>query len=288
MGRDSVRTHDERWRVLRIVIGCLALFMAVGVGIAAIARFVLPFRPRVNHQVVLLPREHTHLSGLRLAFVTDTHIGPVFSARHLRPIIEALRAEHPDVLLLGGDYISQSPFFIDEIAPAIAEMTRTPRYGTYAVLGNHDLSNVRSRVERTLVDAGAHLLVNAAAEVKTDRGSLWIAGLDDLLLGRPDLATTFADVPTDAASICLWHEPDAAERVEPYGPFLMLSGHTHGGQVSLPILGPLALPKAGKRFASGRFSIGEMTLFVSNGIGLYRPPVRLGALPELVMIHLVG
>lgn len=272
----------------RLIGGAFLLVVIIGAAIAAIARFVLPFRPRINHQVVLLPREHAHLSGLRLAFVTDTHMGPIFSAKHLRPIVDALRREHPDLLLLGGDYVSQSPYFIDEIAPVIAEMTQTPRFGSFAVLGNHDLSNVRARVEQMVEGAGATLLVNAAAEVKTDRGPLWIAGLDDLLLGRADPEATFAKVPADAACICLWHEPDAAERVAPFGPFLMLSGHTHGGQVSLPVVGPLALPKAGKRFSAGRYTIEGMTLFVSNGIGLYRPPVRLGAPPELVMIHLVG
>lgn len=272
-------------RVLAVMAG---IGIVSGTVVALCARFLFPFRPRVNHQAVVLPRNHANLAGLRIAFVSDTHVGPTFTAEDLRSISRDLRREKPDILLLGGDYVSQSPYFIDEIAPEIAEMVATARFGTWAIVGNHDVSNVRSRVERMLADAGAGVLVNRAAQVETDRGPLWLVGIDDLLLGRPDLPAAFADVSADAACICLWHEPDAAEKASIYAPFIMLSGHTHGGQVRLPGLGPLALPKAGKRFPSGRFSIGDMTLFVSNGVGLYRPPVRLGCPPELVMIHLVA
>lgn len=276
-------------RIMKKVLAAIAIAGIVGGAAGAIlARFVIPFRPRVNHQAFVLPRQHADLAGMRLAFVSDTHVGPAFRAGRLQAIVRELERERPDILLLGGDYVSQSPFFIDEIAPAIARMTATARYGTWAVIGNHDVSNVRSRVERMLADAGAEVLVNRAVEVRTGRGPLWLAGIDDLLLGTPDLEATFAGVPADAACICLWHEPDAAERAAPFGPFLMLSGHTHGGQVRLPGIGPLALPKAGKRFAGGRFTIDDMTLFVSNGIGMYRPPVRFGCPPELVMIHLVA
>lgn len=272
----------------RVLAAVAAIGVVAGVVTALLARFVLPFRPRVNHQAIVLPRNHANLAGLRIAYVSDTHVGPTFTAANLRSIVGDLQREKPDILLLGGDYVSQSPYFIDEIAPVIAEMTATPRVGTWAVIGNHDVSNVRSRVERMLEDAGVTVLVNRAVAVETDRGPLWLAGVDDLLLGTPDPAAAFADVPADAACICLWHEADAAEEAAVYAPFLMLSGHTHGGQVSLPGIGPLALPKAGKRFASGRFAIGDMTLFVSNGVGLYRPPVRLGCPPEIVMLHLVA
>ena len=282
------RERSSARSMKRILATLTACGVIAGLIVALIARFVIPYRPRVNHQAFVLPRNHAHLAGLRLAFVSDTHVGPAFTAGHLRAIVRELERERPDILLLGGDYVSQSPYFIDEIAPVIAQMTKTPRYGSWAVIGNHDVSNARSRVERMLADAGATVLVNRAVPVETDRGMLWLVGIDDLLLGRPDPESAFAGVPADAASICLWHEPDAAEAVAGYGPFLMLSGHTHGGQVRLPGVGPLALPKAGKRFPSGRFAIGDMTLFVSNGIGLYRPPVRLGCPPELVMIHLVA
>ena len=277
---------------VRVIRRILAVFVAVGVVAAVItaivARFFLPFRPRITQLVVTLPRKHQHLDGLRIAFVTDTHIGPSFSAERLLPITEALRRAKPDILLFGGDFISESPRFLESAIPAFAAMVPTARFGAYAVLGNHDVSNIRSRVMKPLREIGVHVLENAAACIKTDRGDLWIAGVDDAMIGKANVEATFLQVPSEAASICLWHEPDYADMAERYGPFLQLSGHTHGGQVRFPILGPLALPRLGRRYASGRYQIGDMTLYVSNGIGVYRPPVRLNCPPELVFVRLIS
>ena len=275
-----------------VVRRILAVFVVVGVLAGAItaivARFILPFRPQITQLVVTLPRKHQHLDGLRIAFVTDTHIGPSFSADRLLPITEALRREKPDILLFGGDFISESPRFLESAIPALAEMVPTARFGAYAVLGNHDVSNIRSRVTKPLREIGVHVLENDAACIKTDRGELWIAGVDDAMIGKANVEATFLRVPSDAACICLWHEPEYADMAERYGPFLQLSGHTHGGQVRFPILGPLALPRLGRRYASGRYQIGDMTLYVSNGIGVYRPPVRLNCPPELVFVRLIS
>lgn len=272
----------------RLAIGLAAAATLGGAVVGIVARFVLPYRPRVTHIVVTLPRKHFNLSGLRIAYVTDIHVGPAFSADKLQPIVDALHREKPDILLFGGDFISESPRFLDTATPALSEMVTSARYGAYAVLGNHDISNIRSRVTTALRDAGIHVLENKAACIETSRGDLWIAGVDDAIMGRADVESTFRDVPGEAACICLWHEPDHAETAEHFGPFLQLSGHTHGGQVRLPAIGPLALPILGKRYPSGRYQVGNMTLYVSNGIGMYRPPVRLNCPPELAIIRLLA
>lgn len=274
--------------IRRILAGFVAVGVFGGVITAIVARFILPFRPRITQLVVTLPRKHQHLDGLRIAFVTDTHVGPSFSADRLLPITEALQREKPDILLFGGDFISESPRFLKSAIPALASMVPTARFGAYAVLGNHDISNIRSRITKPLREIGVQVLENEAVCIKTDRGDLWIAGVDDAMLGKANVEATFLQVPSDAASLCLWHEPDYAGTAEEYGPFLQLSGHTHGGQVRLPMLGPLALPRLGRRYASGRYQIGDMTLYVSNGIGVYRPPVRLNCPPELVFVRLIS
>ena len=274
--------------VRRLVATLPILGVIAGIAIAVYARFIHPFRFRVTQIVVPLPRAHANLDGLRIAFVTDTHVGPSFSADKLQPIVAALRRERPDILLLGGDFISESPRFLDSAMPMLGDMVPTARYGAFAVLGNHDVSNVRGRVAPALDEIGARLLENEAACIETDKGDLWIAGIDDAVLGKPDVEEAFREVPSDAACIALWHEPDFAEVTERYGPFLQLSGHTHGGQVRLPSLGPLALPKLGKRYPSGRYEVGDMILYVSNGIGMYRPPVRFNCPPELVIVRLIA
>src|SRR5690606_38219667 len=113
----------------------------------------------------------------------------------------------------------------------VEDMVATARHGAFGILGNHDISNMPARVEAALERAGVRMLVNDAAQVSTGRGSLWLVGMDDALLGAPDVRKAFTGVPADAATIALWHEPDLAERVAPFDPIFMLSGHTHGGQV---------------------------------------------------------
>lgn len=271
---------------LIVIVGLVTL--GIGLACALYARFIHPFRPRVNHVMIQLPREHKDLDGLTLAFVSDTHIGPHFAVDDLEPSIAILRRARPDIVLFGGDYISESPRFLDYAQGPLTVMASTAKLGAWGILGNHDLANVRTRVMDMLASTGITMLTNEAVEIVTDRGAFWLVGIDDVLLGRPDLERAFSKVPADALRIALWHEGDDACKAEPFEPLLLLSGHSHGGQMRLPFLGPLATPKMGQKYTSGRYEIGAMTLFVSNGIGMYRPPVRFNCPPEVVLIRLVA
>lgn len=272
----------------QIVAVLLALAAAIGFAVAWWSRFVHPFRTRLAHVIMPVPRKHAHLDGLTIAFVTDIHIGPHFRPEDLRPTVDYLRKVQPDLLIFGGDYISESPRFIDQVISPVEDMVATARYGAWGILGNHDVSNAPARVEAALERAGVRMLVNAAAEVCTDRGSLWLVGIDDALLGAPDTRKAFAGVPADAAVIALWHEPDLADSIAPFDPIFMLSGHTHGGQVRIPGLERAPAPKLGRRYVLGRFDVQGMPLYVSPGVGMYRPPVRFNCPPEITVITLLG
>lgn len=260
----------------------------VGAGVGWHSRYIHPFRPRVSRIVVRLPRAHRALAGTTIAFVTDTHVGPHVSAANLAPVTRELQAIQPDLVLFGGDYISESPRFLAGAVQVFGEMAATARYGAWGIMGNHDLANIRSRVVEQLEGVGIRVLMNDAERVPTERGDLWIGGVDDAILGKVDLDATFQKVPPGAPLIALWHEPDLAEQAVPYGPFLQLSGHTHGGQVRFPFVGAIVLPVLGRRYIDGRHELGDMTLYVSRGIGMYRPPVRFNCPPELVIVMLVA
>jgi predicted MPP superfamily phosphohydrolase len=266
----------------------VALLAAIGLAVAWWSRFVQPFRTRLAHIIMPLPRRHAHLDGLTIAFVTDIHIGPHFRPENLRPTIDYLRKVRPDLVILGGDYLSESPRFIDQAVAPVEDMVATARYGAWGIPGNHEVSNAPARVEAAMERAGVRMLVNDSADVRTDRGPLWLVGIDDALLGAPNPRKAFAGVPADAAVIALWHEPDKAEEIAPFDPIFMLSGHTHGGQVRLPGLERAAAPELGKRYVLGRFDVQGMPLYVSPGIGMYRPPVRFNCPPEVTIITLFG
>lgn len=271
-----------------IVVLCTLVGAVLAAGIAWYARFVHPYRLRIGQEVIQLPRQHSGLNGLTIAFVTDTHVGPHFSVSHLSPMIDHLRELKPDILLMGGDYICESPRFMDDAAKALGEMVKTARLGTWGVLGNHDLANVRERIIEPLQSVGIRVLENDAVCVAAEGGEIWIAGIADAMLAKPDLARAFSVIPVDAATIVLWHEPDLAEHTARFAPMLQLSGHTHGGQVRIPGIGAIALPTLGRRYVSGRYMVGDMPLYVSNGIGMYRPPVRLNCLPELTVLRCIA
>lgn len=273
-----------RWRWIAAFIAGLSAL--VGAGVALYARRIHPFAPRVEEVEIALPAGAEPLDGVRIVFVTDTHVGPPFPAKALDRTVALVEHCEPDLVLFGGDYISESPRFL---APALApldRMAKTARYGAFAVLGNHDVANVTERVEEAFATSSIRLLRNEAVRVDLRDAYLWIAGVDEGLLGDPDVAKTFASIPAGELTIALWHEPDFAEAVAPHRPLVLLSGHTHGGQVRLPLVGPLALPLAGRRYPSGRFTVKGMPLYVSRGIGMYRPPVRLNCPPEVTLIHL--
>ena len=268
--------------------GSAILALLAGIAVAIYARFIHPAHPQIRHVIVPLPRTHRHLDGVTMAFVSDTHVGPTFEAARLEPTIQALRRAKPDVVLFGGDYISESPRYLASVREPLEAMATTGKYGAWGVLGNHDIANIRSRVLNELSTTGITFLTNEAAEIVTDKGNFWLVGIDDALLGNADPGKAFANVPVDAMSVAIWHEPDLADVLEPYGPLLLLSGHSHGGQVRIPGYGPIAAPKMGKRYVSGRYDLGQTTLFVSNGIGMYRPPVRFNCPPEIVMVRLIA
>lgn len=276
------RLSGRRFLTVLVLAGLIA-----GVVMAWRARFVSPYRAQVRHIVVQVPRKHRNLAGLTIAFVTDTHVGPHFLASDLEPVVARLEEIGPDIVLFGGDYICESPRFMASAAPMLGRMARTARYGAWGVMGNHDLSNIRARVAPPLEEVGIGILANEAVRVETERGALWIVGIDDGLIGEADLDAAFSAVSPDGAAICLWHEPDRVEESAPYGAFLQLSGHSHGGQVRLPGIGPIAAPRLGKRYPKGRYLVDDMQLYVSSGLGMYRPPVRFNCPPELTIIRLI-
>ena len=221
---------------------------------------------------------------LRIGFVTDTHVGPTVSAPYLDRAMQLLMDEEPDLLLLGGDYVSESPRYLPETAGVIGGYTSGLPLGALAVFGNHDYSNDAPRMERLLSGHGVRVLRNEA--VCLPGPDLWIAGIDDAMLSVPDVAATFEHVPEHAPVVALWHEPDRADEVAPYGALLQLSGHSHGGQVRLPVVGHVAAPSGGRRYVSGLYNASGMPVYTSHGVGAYRPPVRYRCAPEVTLVSL--
>lgn len=254
--------------------------------IAHRSRHVAPYRPVLEHIALKVPFSAKDRAPFRIGFVTDTHVGPAIRAVDLDRAMRLLFEEKPDLLLLGGDYVCESPRYIPEAAAVLGEYARTAPLGAIGVLGNHDYSNDAPRIVSLFEKQGIHVLRNESIGVSSFQLNLWIAGIDDAILARPEPTTAFARIPREAMSIALWHEPDWAEESARHGPCIQLSGHSHGGQVRLPLLGPLAAPPGGRKFVQGMNVVDGMPIYTSRGVGVYRPQVRFRCAPEVTLLTL--
>ncbi len=251
------------------------------------ARHEAPYRPVLERVDIRVPACIATPPRLRIGFVADTHLGSVIRAGDIDRALALLLAAEPDLLLFGGDYVSESPRHIPDAAAVLGNVANTTRFGSLAILGNHDCANGAGRMTAELEKRGVRVLRNESARVGDDTGELWISGIDDALLGSSDPQRAFASVPSGARAIALWHEPDWAEQVIQYGAFLQLSGHSHGGQIRLPVAGPITAPAGGMRFVKGLNLAAGMPIYTTRGVGVYRPPVRFRCPPEVTLVTLV-
>jgi len=250
-------------------------------------------RPRLlRHEISGAP---AFLDGMRVLFASDFHVRAHHSDRAIRAISDAAAAEEPDLILLGGDYA--------EGVRALAKFVRASDFsaplGVYAVRGNND--HVRGgapRLKKQLAQCGAKLLLNGSARIPLPGGELEIIGIDDHLKGHPDEKRAFSRQNGGDYRIFLSHFPILPEEEEPD---LMLSGHTHGGQIRLfgldPYstglerkhlsrkLSPAAIKKIGYPLAvAGQGKTGKTDWIVSRGIGMSRLEIRLGCPAEMHLI----
>jgi len=268
-----------------------ALAAAAGVsvaGLAAWAGWIEPRRLVVRDYDLKLPHWPERLSGLRAGVMSDLHAGvPHAGLDKIRRAVDALNAREPDIHLLLGDYLDASQVLRRELAPerVAEEVGRLrSRFGTIAVIGNHDWRNSGDRMWRALEAVGITVLEDRAVPV--DNGAFWVAGLADLRHRRPDIGTALHDVPRDAPVLMLSHDPDMFPGV-PNRVSLTLSGHTHGGQIAIPLIRRPLLPSYyGERYAVGHIVEHGRHLLVTSGVGTSGLPIRLLKPPEVVIVTL--
>jgi uncharacterized protein len=224
---------------------------------------------------------------LRVAFLTDLHLGPFIAAPRLRRWVELARSEAPDLVVLGGDLVdAHGPTDPNELAQPLAPLEAP--LGCFTVWGNHDHRRFREAgglgaLDRALHSVGIRPLRNEGVVVRDD---LFLAGLDDLRNGRPDLRTALAGRGEGRATLFVSHNPDVLPEV-PLDVDLTLCGHTHGGQIRLPGIGAVVTSsRYGRRFVAG-WVAAPARGYVSRGLGVGVVPMRLDCPPELTVLDLV-
>lgn len=231
--------------------------------------------------------------GFRIAQVSDIHYHEYTEPWFVRRVIDHVNALAPDLVAFTGDYITFAPmprkFALGAMYRCADAMARVTCPQRYAVMGNHDSLLGAPTVRPILTAVDIPLLVNKYVSVERYGQRLWIAGVHDPVTHTPNLDAAIPAQP-DGPVILLSHGPDYADTVvaHPRGPLvdLMLSGHSHGGQVRLPFLGALHTPDGGQKYVEGLFRIGAMQLYVNRGIGTVGLPFRLNCPPEITLFTL--
>jgi len=251
-------------------------------GLSLIYDRILLAQLTLSEAEIELPDLPPAFDGLRLLLITDVHAGPFVSRRALVRIFRRLMQLKPDLILLGGDLTTCR---VHEYAANLEafDVLHAP-LGVFAVMGNHDYYNKRPEtLLRSIEASGIPVLQNRSVELRRNGQSLSLAGVDDLLLGRPDLDAALAG--TRPPVVLLSHNPDLFFDAARADVALMLSGHTHAGQVRLRGF-PVLVRQSRYRLDEGRFRTGNTELVVSRGLGAVGVPLRAACPPEAVLLRL--
>jgi predicted MPP superfamily phosphohydrolase len=254
---------------------------------------VTPQDLQVDEVEVPIARLPRRLDGLRIVQLSDLHLSAVVSLEHIQYAVSIAQSLAGELIVLTGDYVTRGADGVVTCAQALAGL-RAP-LGVYATLGNHDYWNGATHVADSLAAAGLTVLRNEGTPIARDggdRADLWLAGLDDVWEEQEDLEAALDGAPEGTPTLLLVHEPDFADqyadRAADLGIILQLSGHSHGGQVRLPVIGAPVLPRLGQKYPMGLQKAGDTWVYTNRGVGLVMPAVRLNCPPEITALTLRG
>jgi len=269
------------------LLSLLAFLAGLGLALGLDAFWIEPASLTLNRYAVALPYAPP-LNGLRIAVIADLHAGARFiDEAKIRRVVALANGAKPDLILLLGDYTGARPGSPRYRTPeAIAQLLKplAAPLGVYAVLGNHDHWEDAARFAAAFRAAGIAVLDNQSRVITTPRGPLTLVGIDDVITHHADPDKALAGVRPGA--LCFTHSPDIFPAL-PRTCLFTVAGHTHGGQVDLPLVGRLIVPsKYGQRYAAGLIREDGKTLFVSTGIGTSVLAVRFAVPPEVSLLEI--
>ncbi len=306
------------WDFAILLLLCLSGGFAIGTGVLAkrkhskaltflctlctLCTLLVFYSAFIEPQIITITEKsisHKMAPKLNIAIMSDAHIGPYKGKAFITRAVRRINAKLPDIVLLPGDFVYTHHADLDALDPL---QNISAPLGVYAVLGNHDvglftdmLGNRYSSTGRgediaeKLTSLGVTVLRNEHVVKKTPNGSIAISGIDDMWTGNASLTAAMEGIPNNAYSILLSHNPSIIDSPLSHKAHLIVAGHTHGGQLRLPFIGPLAhLPTTlGQGFDQGIFAIDEdTTLAITRGIGESSARMRLFAWPEILLLEL--
>ena len=245
----------------------------------------------IVHLRVRLRRLPAAFSGLRVVQISDIHLGGWMDRERLDEVVQAVLAEAPDLVAITGDFLigrgwdEHRQKALKDLSRALVPLVEF--CPTLAVMGNHDYWTDSERVRDMLRATEIIELSNSVYTLKRGVAQFHIAGVDDVYEDCDRLDKVLAQLPADGAAMLLCHEPDFADKSAATGRFdLQISGHTHGGQIVIPFIGPIHTPRHGHKYPLGMYQVGNMIQYTNRGAGMARLPVRFNCRPEITVFTL--
>ncbi len=270
-------------RILHLGLRIAGIVVCLGLLLIAYALWWEPSSLRMARYSV--PPGNWPKCDLTVALIADLHIGsPYIDIEYVQRLVERTNAEHPDLVLLLGDYDINgikggNKVDVGEWAPVLGQLEAP--LGVHAVLGNHDWWNDEVRIAQAMRDAGIHVDDNDSEQINCGSEKLWLVGLGDTLTGNDDIRRALRRVPKDAPILAFAHEPDVVQQLKARSG-LVVAGHTHGGQVRLPFLTDQVVDGP---WLEGHYTVNYMDLFVTSGIGTSILPIRFRVPPEVAILQ---
>jgi uncharacterized protein len=277
MNRPSHRFKLRLYQKIALVLSVLLLAIY----------YVHDLEPRwieVRSVSLSLPHLAPEFSGYRIVQLSDIHADRGMTAQRIQSIVDRVNQMHPDLVVLTGDFVTRNP---QQFAPNLAVLkSLTPMDKTLAILGNHDAWTDPDLIQKTLETAGVDVLSNQVVTLNRSAAQLHIGGVDDVWAQRDRLNEVLSALPANGAAILLAHEPDFADTSAATGRFdLQLSGHSHGGQIHIPLM-KRVLPPLAYKYPLGQYQVGSMIQYTNRGLGSSGIPIRFNCRPEITIFTL--
>ncbi|WP_100330746.1 metallophosphoesterase [Bacillus xiapuensis] len=256
------------------------------------ARFIEPRRLEINELDIAHPLIPAAFHNKKIVQFSDTHLGFQYTLELLQHHVQTINSLKPDIVLFTGDLLDKP----NEIKPktaqsaiSILQQLQAP-LGKFSVYGNHDHGGYGTDLYQTIMKrSGFQLLQNESAVLRWGKDQIFLLGIDDAMLGEPNIRQAKKQVQEGSYLILLSHAPDLANDAADAGIHLQLSGHSHGGQIQLPLIGTLITPPYAEIYKEGSYQVaGEsgLTLYVNRGLGTTRLPFRFLSVPEITVFTL--
>lgn len=266
------------------MFGSILALVGISGGTFYYAREIEPTLLKIHKETITANKITPAFNNFKIIQFSDTHIGFHYTLEQFNELVEQINAFQPDLIVFTGDLVDKPDQYHWDNHLTKALKNLKAKHGKFWIYGNHDHGGYGTDIIQDVMEqAEFTLLKNSHTVIEKNNDRFVLAGLDDVILGQPDLTETLKNVNHNLFTILLAHEPDYADQVIDFPVDVQLSGHSHGGQVRFPFIGDLYTPAYAEKYIQGKYTFNneKLTLYVNSGIGTTRLPYRFLCKPEI-------